>query len=437
MTNSPLVFAATCDLAGQVRGKAFPLSEHTKRMKNGIGWVPTNSLITCFDTIAPSPFGSLGDLVIIPDANTEINVQLDQDSPSERLVLGDICELDGSQWALCPRTILRNALKRLKRLSGLKLNAAFEHEFQLTNLEVQPGEAFGYGAFAQHRAFGESLVSALEQAGITPDTFLKEYGARQFEITNGPALNLQSADWAVLLRELTKRSALAHGNHASFAPIADPEGVGNGVHVHMSFLDENDRPATFDPAHELGMSDVAGAFISGILKYLDGILAITAPSDISYLRLTPHRWSAAYNNLGYHDREAAVRICPVTASDNEKRAKQYNFEFRATDAAASPYLVLAALVHAGAQGIEDALPMPAATQEDLSLLSESALHEKGIVRLPQSLNEAIKRFEQNETIQSWFGQQFCDVYVAHKRAEIEHLCELTDLEKCKQYSKVY
>ena len=73
---------------------------------------------------------------------------------------------------------------------------------------------------------------------------------------------------------------------------------------------------------------------------------------ISYTRLTPHRWSAAFNNLGYRDREAAVRICPVTGRDEIAKARQFHFEFRAADAAANPHLLLAVLIRSGLQGIK-------------------------------------------------------------------------------------
>ncbi len=119
---------------------------------------------------------------------------------------------------------------------------------------------------------------------------------------------MQSADQAVILRELTRMTAARLGEAVTFTPIRDPAGVGNGVHIHMSFLDSKGNPATWSADNPAGMAPVTGSFIAGVLKYLDCILALTAPSDISYLRLTPHRWSAAYNNLGFHDREAAVRI---------------------------------------------------------------------------------------------------------------------------------
>ena len=56
-----MMVACCSDLAGKVRGKAFPASQFDKRLRRGIGWTPTNVQITCFDVIAESPFGSLGD----------------------------------------------------------------------------------------------------------------------------------------------------------------------------------------------------------------------------------------------------------------------------------------------------------------------------------------------------------------------------------------
>ena len=57
MISDPLIFAATSDLAGVTRGKAFPLGDLDKRLKRGVGWVPTNAMITCFDVIGDSPTG--------------------------------------------------------------------------------------------------------------------------------------------------------------------------------------------------------------------------------------------------------------------------------------------------------------------------------------------------------------------------------------------
>ncbi|MHA7885379.1 glutamine synthetase family protein [Nitratireductor rhodophyticola] len=437
MISNPLMFAATSDFSGVTRGKAFPLKEMEKRFRQGVGWTPTNVQITCFDTIAESPFGSFGDLILVPDADTAVTLDLEDGGPVERFVLGDILHLDGDPWSCCTRSILKTALKRLEDISGLRLVAAFEHEFQSRNPSQGPGEAFGLASFGKHRAFGETVMAALEVAGVKPDTFLKEYGSDQFEVTNGPDLGVTAADTAVKVRAVTKLVGERMGEPVTFVPIRDPAGVGNGVHVHMSFVDESGAPATYDPDAPWGMAEKTGSFIAGILKYMDSIVALTAPSAISYTRLTPHRWSAAFNNLGYHDREAAVRICPVTSASAESAAKQYNFEYRAADATASPYLVLAALAHAGAQGIEEGLAAPQVTEEDLSELPTATLAERGLVRLPQSLGEALDRLEQNPRVAEWIGAEALDVYLKHKRGELAQTADLSEAERCTRYEAVY
>ena len=174
-----------------------------------------------------------------------------------------------------------------------------------------------------------------------------------------------------------------------------------------------------------------------MLKYLDAILALTAPSVVSYLRLTPHRWSAAFNNLGFHDREASLRICPVTARDPASIARQFNIEYRAADAAACPHLALAALVHAGCQGIEEGLAAPNPTEEDLSLLSPEALATRGFSRLPESLEAALERFEANTTASGWFPKAFAGVYRAHKDSEIAYVAEMETAARCAAYEATY
>ena len=394
-------------------------------------------MITCFDAIADSPFGALGDLLLIPDANTNVELDFEDGGPVERFMLGDITDLDGKPWDFCTRSILKSALERLKSAGGVSLVSAFEHEFQFKTGAKQPGEAYSLNGFTQRRKFGEALMAALEMGGLEPDTFMKEYGVNQYEVTNGPDHGVRSADCAVILREVTRMTAKRLDEDVTFTPIRDPEGVGNGVHIHISFLDESGKPVTYDENGVAGMSPLTGSFIAGVLKYLDSIIALTAPSDVSYLRLTPHRWSAAFNNLGFRDREASVRICPVTATDPSSIAHQYNFEYRAADAAASPYLALAAILHAGAQGIEDDLQAPAVTEEDLSALSTEELEKRGYVRLPETLELALQRFENNKTVCGWFPDDFAAVYTSHKRTELAYLKGKDTAERCAAYEEIY
>jgi len=437
LISNSLIFLAISDLAGKTRGKSFPAVDLDKRLKTGLGWTPTNVQITCFDTIATSPFGALGDLILQPDANAEIHVDFEDGAAPERFILCDITSLDGKPWNFCTRTLLKTALARLKLACGATLLGAFEHEFQLAGEHPTLNEAYGLTGFSQRRTFGETLVAALKSAGLAPETFMKEYGQEQFEVTIGPERAVDVADAAIIVRELTRATARRLGEKATFTPIRDVSGVGNGVHVHMSFVDDRGEPLTYDPNGPGGMSALTASFAAGVLKYIGAIVALTAPSAISYQRLTPHRWSAAFNNLGLRDREALLRICPFTATDEKDIARQFNIEYRAADAAASPYLALAAIIHAGAQGIEDALPAPTITEEDLSLLTPEELSARGYTRLPRSLEEALDTMNASETVCGWFPEGFAELYTAHKQSELAFVADLDISQKCAAYEGTY
>lgn len=429
-----LVFVGTSDLSGVMRGKSFPAGDWAKRARRGVGWTPTNVQITCFDSISESPFGSFGDLVLVPDEDSRFVLE---DGHRLDFVLGDIQSLEGEPWAFCTRSLARRALEEFHALTGARVQGAFEHEFQLRDQPPRPGDAFGFKGFRDGQPWAEAYLDALQAAGCKPDTFMKEFGPGQYEVTMKPALGLAAADNAAVLRLLTHDVLQRHGLTPSFAPILDPDSVGNGLHVHLSFLDDDGVALTHDDSDPHGMSRLTRHFIGGVLKYLDQILAILAPSDVSYLRLTPHRWSAAYNNLGYRDREASVRICPVTAKDPESVARQYNFEIRAADSAASPHLTLAALVFAGTQGVRDETEPPPPAQEDLSLLDPKTLAEKGVRRLPTSLAEALEALGGSNAARGWFGDDFVDLYLGHKMGELVQLDGLDWSAKCARYAEVY
>lgn len=437
MIAEPMIFTATSDVSGQVRGKAFPAALLDKRARRGVGWTPTNVQITCFDAIAESPYGALGDLLLVPDLSTHVEVDFEDGTPPENFMLGDIVTLDGDAWECCTRSILRSALDRLKSVAGLTLVGAFEHEFHLKGPQAASHRAYSLSGYRDHAAFGSTLMAALNAAGLEADTFMKEFGESQYEVTIAPSRGVAVADASVVVREMVHATAKRHGDAASFTPIRHPDGVGNGVHIHFSFEDETGKPATYDPDGPHGMSAGTASFVAGVLKYLDSIVAFTAPSAVSYLRLKPHRWSAAFNNLGVSDREASVRICPTTARDAESIARQFNIEYRAADGAASPYLALAAIVHAGVQGIEENLAAPPATQEDLSLLDAAALAARGYSRLPNSLDEALETMMANPVVRGWFHETFCEIYNVHKQFEIKHLAGSDIVTQCAAYEAVY
>lgn len=436
MISEPLILAVCSDISGQFRGKAFPLSEKSNRFRRGVGWVPTNSLITCFNTIAEGPFGSVGDLLLTPDPDAEVCVDFEDGSANEHFVIGSITEMDGSPWMSCPRNLLIESLDELAQISGLNVNVAFEQEFIFTEELSEQWIGFGAQTFRQKARFGETLIAALGKAGIEADSFLAEYGSNQYEVTVSPKLGLRAADECLITRELVRATAHRLGSTVCFSPCVN-EGVASGLHIHISLVDAEGRPATYDADRPLGLSEKAAQFFAGIRQYMPAIIAFTAPSVISYSRLQPHHWSAAYNNIAHNDREAALRICPVASGEGRDMSRQYNVEYRAADATGSPHLQLAAIIQAGVQGIRDRLPPPIATEGDLSQLDDKELAELGVERLPTDLTSALKRLSGEALVCDWFSDDFVELYLAHKRGEISSLAEKNDAELRHCYSTVY
>lgn len=437
MIQEPMTLVVCSDIAGLVRGKAFPDTERPSRMQRGVGWTPTNVQITCFNAIADSPYGPFGDLILVPDKSTEVEVNFDDDGTLEHFIIGDIKQLDGTPWECCTRSLLQQALSDLETEFGLRLLGAFEHEFYYTGTEQIEWKGYSADSYRQGANLAGVLMHALRQAGLKPDTFMAEYGPCQFEATVAPALGVRAADECIIFRELARSSARRLDQQVSFSPLVTPEVVGNGLHIHMSLLDADDEPVFHDPSHPQGLSTIAGQFAAGVLKYMPAIIAFTAPSVISYQRLVPHRWSAAFNNLGLRDREAALRICPVVDNIDAEPSSQYNLEYRAADASASPYLQLAALIRAGLQGLREKLAMPQVTETDLSELTEEQLKALGVQRLPTSLDEALKLMRQCDLMGEWFSPAFVDIYNQHKQTEIAVARELDEATLIDRYASIY
>ena len=221
--------------------RAFPAADLPARLERGVGLAPTNLFLSAFGPIHTTPFGTVGEVFLVPDPATRVLVPF-EGGVAEHFLLGDIVTLEGLPWDYCPRQILRRAIERLKAETGLKVLAAFEQEFLYSGVPAAPRQPYELDAYRRQGAFGETLLAALRQAGVVPDSFLSEYGAQQFEVTVAPALGLRAADDAVITRELTQAVAFRSGQRVSFTPLPSPSAASNGTHIHWSFLDEGDQP---------------------------------------------------------------------------------------------------------------------------------------------------------------------------------------------------
>lgn len=427
------------DYAGIARGRSVTrTSFDSAKGPKTCGWVPANMSLTSYDIIAdPNPWGSAGDLRLLADRSARYTCWPAGAATPLDLVLSDIVETDGTPWVCCPRSLLKRALAAFKAETGTEFIASFEQEFQVLGAAWPPAPSFAVSALRRADPFGPDIVAALTQAGVEPEVFIAEYGRDQFEITTPPTDGLAAADRAVVIREVIREIAARQGWRASFAPKTAVDGVGNGVHIHFSFAGTNGKAAAFDPKRPGRMSELAGAFAAGVLRHLPALIAFTAASPVSGLRLKPHNWSSSYTWLGERDRESSLRICPTVSIGGKDPAKQYNLEFRAADATASPHLSLAVLILAGLEGIRAKLPAPPIFSGDPERLSAEERAKLGLARLPDTLEGALECLDADTTVKSWFAPEALETYTGMKRMELK-LCEGQAAEAlCRRYAGIY
>jgi glutamine synthetase len=420
MRREKLIFIGTSDLAGHLRGKAIPIGDLASRASIGVNMPPTNIMLSAFGPILTTPFGTAGELALVPDPATRVDVDFGPDDAGESFVLGDIRTPDGEFWECCPRHFLRRGLDALRAETGLSLLAAFEQEFYLLPVDETLPQSYRIESLRRSGIFGEVLIAALRAAGAEPDSFLAEYAPGQFEVTVRPTAGIAAADRAVIVRELLRAVAWRLGKTLTLAPVLTPDGVGSGTHVHLSFVGADGAPALYDPARPAELSVLGEAFVAGIATALPAIAALTAPAAASYFRLRPDKWAPTATSVALRDRGAAVRLCRPFSADSGAIAQGYNAEFRVADAAASPYLTLGAIVHAGLAGIRRQLTLPVPA-----------------TALPHSLADALDALDDNATMRAAMGPLLHDIYRQFKRAEIESLTGLSPQEICDRYRSAY
>jgi glutamine synthetase len=233
-----------------------------------------------------------------------------------------------------------------------------------------------------------------------------------------------------------RETARRNGVRATFAPLLDPAQAGNGVHIHISLLDEQGRPALYDAARPGALSERGGSFAAGVLAHADALSAFCAPSPVSAARLAPHRWSAGAACLGLRNREALLRIPPIVTALGEPSSQQ-RLEFRGADAAANPYLALGAIVRAGLQGLRAELAPPPMLEGDPALLDERDAARYRVDGLPDSLEQALAALAGDEVARDWLTPLTYDAYVAVKREEIAAAADVELHELCRRYGDIY
>ena len=360
------------------------------------------------------------DMLAAPDPSTfQILPWRGDVDPTARMFC-DIMTPDGQPAAADPRNVLRRALAKASDL-GFSFYIHPEIEFYLLKSSQIgpegpiPVDNAGYfdnvpGGTAHN--FRRRAVTMLEQLGLSVEFSHHEGGPGQNEIDLRYADALTMADNIMTFRTVIKEVAIEQGVYATFMPKPFTEHPGSGMHTHMSLF-EGDTNAFFDASGQYRLSKVGRQFMAGLLRHAPEITAVTNQYVNSYKRLWGGGEAPSFVCWGHNNRSALIRV-PLYKPDKGQSSR---IEYRAIDSAANPYLAYALLLAAGLKGIENEYELPAETEDNVWNLTDSERRAMGIEPLPQSLDHAIRKFEESELAAETLGEQVFSHMLANKRAE--------------------
>ncbi|MBO0708557.1 MAG: glutamine synthetase, partial [Candidatus Dormibacteraeota bacterium] len=259
----------------------------------------------------------------------------------------------------------------------------------------------------------------LDAQGVPVDQLHPEYAAGQYELSVAPLDLVGAADRNVLVRQTIRAVAQRHGLRVSFSPKVELEGVGNGAHLHLG-VRRAGRNLFAGGAGPHGMTGEGASFMAGVLAELPALVAIGAPSPISYTRLVPSHWAGAYACWGRETRESAIRFVTGMTGSEQSAA---NFEVKCFDPAGNPYLVAGAVAAAGLDGLDAGAELAPAITGDPATWSDAERDARGVRRLPDSLEEAVEHLERSEVLARALGKPLLDTFLTVRRAEIAHAAQ--------------
>lgn len=357
------------------------------------------------------------DMYLYPDLDTlTIFPWRPQQGKVARLIC-DVYRPNGQVFTGDSRYILKRAVKEAADM-GYTFEVGPECEFflfhtddngQPTTITHEKAGYFDLGPVDLGENARRDIVLTLEEMGFEVEASHHEVAPAQHEIDFHYDEALAAADNIMTFKLAVKTIAKRHGLHASFMP-KPKEGInGSGLHINMTLL-KNGKNVFSDPEDSLGLSREAYYFIGGLMRHMKGMAAITNPLVNSYKRLVPGFEAPVYIAWSTTNRSSLIRI-PA------ERGEHTRIELRSPDPSANPYLVLAACLRAGLDGIRGKILPPAAVDKNIFEMTDQEKEKEGIDSLPGSLLEAVRELEKDELLKQVLGEHMSQGYIRAKKQE--------------------
>ena len=388
------------DLFGTMRAKIVPATAIDAISKSGAGFA---GFAVWFDMTPAHP-----DILAMPDPDSVIQLPW---KPEVAWVTGDLI-MDGKAVEQNPRQVLKRVITKAAA-QGYELKSGVECEYFLIQpdgkaisdaADIQAKPCYDQQALMRRYDVIAEICDNMIALGWRPYQNDHEDANGQFEMNWEYDSALKTADRHAFFKYMVKSIAEKHGLRATFMPKPFPHLTGNGCHAHLSLWSSTTGKNLFEDAKgELGLSAMGYHFVAGVMHAAEALAAITNPTVNSYKRLNaPETLSGATwspNTITYagNNRTHMIRIPDAG-----------RFELRLADGAANPYLLQAALLVAGLDGMKN--KRDPGKRLDIDMYAEGHT-VKNARRLPLNLLDALRALDQSTVLREGLGDEFSSAYL--------------------------
>lgn len=397
------------DILGQLKSFAIHADRLEDALTHGIEF--DGSSVTGFNAVEES------DLVAFPQADTLAVLPWRPNEQAAARLICDIRTPDGRPYEGDARHVLRRAIERAERMGFDGVRLAAEVEYYLFaeaggTRTLDQGGYFDLTTMDAGNDVRRATVLALDQLGVEVAASHHEVGPSQHEIAIVSEDLLRAADDLITTRITVKEYALAAGWHATFMPRPLAGENGSGLHLDQILLKDGAN-AFAGGSDAAGLSTVGRQFVAGQLRHAQEISVLMAQWVNSYKRLVPGIEAPVWVAWSRRNRSAMIRV----SGGDRPGGSGPRVETRSTDPACNPYLALAALLHAGLEGIEHGYELPEPMERNLYHASGEERRRMGIEQLPENLNDAMDRAENSELMLNILGEHMLNRFLELKRQE--------------------
>jgi glutamine synthetase len=392
------------DLCGTQRAKLVPASAIGPMQEAGASFA---GFATWLNMTPANP-----DMFAIPDPASLMQLPW---KPQVGWLAADLW-MNGNPVEHAPRNVLKRLVARAVD-TGYTMKSGVECEFFLVapdggkiadSSDTQQKPCYDQAALMRRYDVITEICDAMLVMGWRPYQNDHEDGNGQFEMNWQFDDALVTADKHAFFKFMVKSVAEKNGLRATFMPKPFPDLTGSGCHVHVSLWWGGEN-LFHDADGELGLSALGYSFIGGIVHNAEALCALLNPTVNSYKRINAPvtvsgaTWSPNTVTYSGNNRTHMIRI-----------PEPGRFELRLPDGAANPYLLQAAILNAGLDGITNR--RDPGRRLDINMYTEG--HKvPDAARLPSNLLDALRAFEASEVVREGLGQEFVASYLPLKSEE--------------------